>query len=151
MDELSNSKDIFRTVEQVSENDEWYLSCKKYPKKVNAVGGKFYCENYDNLDTQENMRYKIQVRVVDHTGNAVFLLWDREGVELIGKTTLELKSEMENQGIDAPEMPKKFEYLVDRNIIFKVQVKTNQNRGFNETYTLMKLITDSNVVDKFSA
>ncbi|XP_073153542.1 replication protein A 70 kDa DNA-binding subunit B-like [Henckelia pumila] len=159
MDELINSKDIFRTIEQVSENDEvgnflvyakivsvesngnwWYFSCKKCPKKVNAVGGKFYCEKCDNLDTQGNMRYKIQVRVVDQTGNAVFLLWDRDSAELIGKTSLELKSEMENQDIDAPEMPKDFEYLADQNILFKLQVKTNQNHGFNKIYTVMKLV-----------
>ncbi|XP_075475453.1 replication protein A 70 kDa DNA-binding subunit B-like [Primulina tabacum] len=119
MEELSNAKDIFRTIEQVSENNEvgsfwvyarivyieshgtWgYLSCKKCPKKMIVVGDKFYCEKCDKFDTTGNIRFKIQVRVVDSTGNAIFLLWDRESIQLIGKIALELKTEMKNQESD---------------------------------------------------
>lgn len=47
-------------------------------------------------------------------------------------------------------MPKEFDYLVDKNVIFKIQVKTNQIRGFNGTYTVLKLTTDPSVVEKLS-
>nr|GMD22406.1 putative transposase [Ipomoea batatas] len=35
------------------------------------------------------LRYKIKIRVVDANGNAPFLLWDRESLELLGGITAE--------------------------------------------------------------
>lgn len=42
-------------------------------------------------------RFKIHVRVVDVTGNAVFLIWDKECIDLFGKTAFQLKTEIEDQ------------------------------------------------------
>ncbi|XP_073158107.1 replication protein A 70 kDa DNA-binding subunit B-like [Henckelia pumila] len=168
VEELTNANDSLRTIEQIFENNEvgsfwiygrivcmesrgnwWYLSCKKYPKKVNVVGDKFYCEKCDHLDTTENMRFKIHVRVVDTTGNAVFLLWDRECIKLIGKTVHEINAEIENQGTDASKTSKEFDHLVDRKILFKVQLRTDQIRGFNGIYTVIKLTEDPTIVEKY--
>ncbi|KZV17224.1 Replication protein A 70 kDa DNA-binding subunit [Dorcoceras hygrometricum] len=66
-------------------------------------------ERCDHFDTTGHLRFKIQVRVVDNTGNALFLLWDREYFELIGKTALELRTEMKNMVISSP----KNEYMTD--------------------------------------
>lgn len=109
-----------------SQGNWWYLSCKKCAKKLTAVGKNFYCEKCDNLESNGNMRYvtilkysllhfivnlnivtykfkilkhrfKIHVRVVDVTGNAVFLIWDKECIDLFGKTAFQLKTEIEDQ------------------------------------------------------
>ncbi|XP_073270459.1 uncharacterized protein [Primulina huaijiensis] len=98
------SKNNIRSIGQISEDKqvgsfwvfanigvdsscEWsYLSRKKFPKKVTPVGDKFYCE-----------RFKIHLRVVDNTGNVVFLLWDRECVGLIGKTAIDLRNDVKEE------------------------------------------------------
>ena len=37
-----------------------------------------------------NIRYKLQVKVADHTGSTSFLLFDREVIQLIHKSAYEL-------------------------------------------------------------
>ncbi|XP_073138151.1 uncharacterized protein [Henckelia pumila] len=139
VDELNTSKDIFRTIEQLSENDEvesfwvttkivsveskenwWYLACKKCPKKLNAVGSRCKLELLISLEMQFSC------------------------IELLGKSALELKTEMENQ------MPKYFEFIADRNVLFKVQVRANQIRGYNGIYTVIKIVTDPKIVEKYA-
>lgn len=48
-------------------------------------------------------------------------------------------------------MPKEILDLVDRKVIFKVQVKPGQNNGFSGAYTVMKLTTNSEIIDKYGA
>ncbi|KAL2543379.1 Replication protein A 70 kDa DNA-binding subunit [Abeliophyllum distichum] len=38
--------------------------------------------------------FRLQLRVVDDTGNAAFLVWNHEVVDLLGKTVAELKAEL---------------------------------------------------------
>ncbi|XP_031127748.1 uncharacterized protein LOC116029849 [Ipomoea triloba] len=64
-------------------NDEKYMICKKCEKQY----------------AQGTVRYKIIVRVIDKTGDAPFLLWDREVAELVGilAKLLHEKYKKENQ------------------------------------------------------
>lgn len=48
-------------------------------------------------------------------------------------------------------MPKEILDLVDRKVIFKVQVKPEQNNDFSGAYTVMKLTTNSEIIDKYGA
>ncbi|XP_073153264.1 replication protein A 70 kDa DNA-binding subunit A-like [Henckelia pumila] len=81
-------------------------------------GDRFYCKKCNRMDVTGNLRFKIHTRVVDHTGNAVFLLWDRECVTLIGKIAMDLR--------------------VDEKI-----------HGFFGTYTVMKVIVDHSLMEKY--
>ncbi|KZV23276.1 hypothetical protein F511_02177 [Dorcoceras hygrometricum] len=45
--------------------------------------------------------------------------------------------------------PTEFGNLVDKKVLFKVQVRQDQIRGFNGLYTVVKLNTDHNMVEKF--
>ncbi|KAL2489711.1 uncharacterized protein Fot_43003 [Forsythia ovata] len=72
---------VLATVVAVETDKDWYyLSCKEKncAKKVNPVG----------------KRFRLQLRVVDGTGNAAFLVWNHEAVDLLGKTVAELKAEL---------------------------------------------------------
>ncbi|XP_019184983.1 PREDICTED: uncharacterized protein LOC109179963 [Ipomoea nil] len=62
--------------------DWWYLSCKRCPIKLEQASNCFYCDKFDNSYPDGNFWYKLIIRVVDSTGNAPFLLWDRECNEL---------------------------------------------------------------------
>lgn len=46
-------------------------------------------------------------------------------------------------------MPKELDELVDKKVIFKVQVRPIQIRGFEGTYSVMKLTIDQTVVEKY--
>ncbi|KAL2503797.1 Uncharacterized protein Adt_19418 [Abeliophyllum distichum] len=83
-------------------------------------------------------RFKVQIRVIDGTGNTSFLLWDRECTELIGKNASALLDEITTKsGIDS--IPAEIEALVDREVLFKVQVR-DQNINFPKAaYTVTRV------------
>ncbi|KAK6161225.1 hypothetical protein DH2020_004606 [Rehmannia glutinosa] len=45
----------------------------------------------------DSAMYKLQVRVVDHIENAVFLVWDKDCITLIDKIAFELKSTVKEE------------------------------------------------------
>ncbi|KAL2517065.1 Nucleic acid-binding [Abeliophyllum distichum] len=139
---------VFATIIAI-ENDQdwWYLSCKKCPKKVNAVGTRFYCEKCDRFDITGNPRFKIQVRVIDGTGSASLLMWDRECIQLIGKNASDLKDEMVKNSADLG-YPSDIEALVDRKILFKIQIKLQNIKEYNDVFTVMRLTVDDDLISK---
>ncbi|XP_073121603.1 replication protein A 70 kDa DNA-binding subunit B-like [Henckelia pumila] len=162
LEEISTSKDNFRTIEQISENHEvgsfwilakvavvenngdwYYLSCVKCPKKMTPVADSFYCERCDHFDVNGKLRFKIQVPVVDDRGNALFLMWDRECIELIGKTAMELRSQGLNEEFIGGEMPKKIDDLVDRKVLFKIQESDILSKFKNTEHGELKEICSS--------
>lgn len=48
-------------------------------------------------------------------------------------------------------MPKEIHDLVDRKVLFKVQVKPGQNSDFRGAYTVMKLTTNSDTIEKYGS
>lgn len=56
------------------------------------VGDKFFCDRCNLYDTNGTFRYKLVVEISDMTGRASLLIWNREAVELIGKTSAELRN-----------------------------------------------------------
>ncbi|XP_039119061.1 uncharacterized protein LOC120255268 [Dioscorea cayenensis subsp. rotundata] len=52
---------VFATIIEIeSDQDWWYLSCKRCSKKVNPVGKRFYCEKCDKFDFAGTPRFKVQ-------------------------------------------------------------------------------------------
>ncbi|KAL2465518.1 Replication factor A C-terminal domain-containing protein [Abeliophyllum distichum] len=54
----------------------------------------FYCARCNRYDMTGLERFRLQLRIVDDTGNAAFLVWNQEAVDLLGKTIAELKAEL---------------------------------------------------------
>ncbi|KAK6158074.1 hypothetical protein DH2020_005388 [Rehmannia glutinosa] len=162
VEEFQGEKDLIRTIEEIVEGQEagnywvfativsvetgsnwWYLACWRCAKKIDAVGGEFYCEKCKRYDKSGNIRYKIHVRVIDTTGNVVFLMWDKECTELIGKTAFDLRATTEENGI-----PTEIENLVDIKVLFKIQIKSGQI-GIHNPYPVRKLTTDDSIISKY--
>ncbi|CAA0806626.1 Unknown protein [Striga hermonthica] len=135
---------VYGKIASVETNGNWwYISCNKCPKKLTPAGGKFYCEKCDVLDSNGKIRYKIQIRVVDHTGNAAFLMWDKESTELLGKTAPELKAN-NDEGV----IPDEIDNLIDMKVLFKVQIRSAQLGVSNGVYTVIKLTKDRSLISK---
>lgn len=165
VEEFESSKELLRTINQIVEirevgsywtfgkivyvesiDDWWYILCNNCTKKVTQAAWQFYCLDCDTSDAKGRFRYKVQVRVVDGTGNASFLIWDREGNELIGKIADELKIENDDQ-----ILPKEILNLVDMQVLFKIQIRNGQYGMKNGIYPVIKLIVDKAILDKYSA
>ncbi|XP_039143936.1 uncharacterized protein LOC120281064 [Dioscorea cayenensis subsp. rotundata] len=131
---------VFATIIEIeSDQDWWYLSCKRCSKKVNPVGKRFYREKCDKFDFEGTPRFKVQVRVIDDTGNASFLLWDLECLQLLGKIANDLRHDSTKISMNESYLAE-IDTLVERKILFKVQIKT---QNIMQHYEMLPILFDS--------
>ncbi|XP_070008440.1 uncharacterized protein [Nicotiana sylvestris] len=115
---------IVATVVNLELEREWsYVGCKKYSKKVDEVGNKFYCKKCERVDHSALKR--LQVQVIDGTGSISLLLWDHEPTKLIGKSVDTLKEGVVETSGAAYECSHllEIEAILDGKFMFKLMVK----------------------------
>ncbi|XP_019151939.1 PREDICTED: uncharacterized protein LOC109148658 [Ipomoea nil] len=108
------------------DDPEWYYaSCrtKGCNKKLKLKGKWMWCSTCDRNWGDGTLRYRVKVRVVDLDGNAPFLLWDRECLDLIGITADDLK-DTHTKGRKG--LPKELETLIGLNLLFRIAVRKEQ-------------------------
>ncbi|CAH9104002.1 unnamed protein product, partial [Cuscuta epithymum] len=95
-------------------------------------------------------RYKVSVCIMDNTGHGNFIIWDRECIEILGKTAASLKAEVEKKTGDASHFPEDIESLVEQRGIFKIQLrkKKAEENAYNDGISLgvVSIIRDPNVL-----
>lgn len=65
-------------------------------EKLSIAGDGLFCEKCNVSDPSGNVRHKIMVSITDDSGfNVPLLIWNREAVQLIGKTASDLKSDID--------------------------------------------------------
>ncbi|XP_047250026.1 uncharacterized protein LOC124885827 [Capsicum annuum] len=124
-----------------------YLSCKDYNKKVEKLGNKFTAKHVKCL----KILYKLFLRITDDTGFISLLLWDQQAMKLIGKTTNKLMKELlKNVGVvGAPSYPLELDYILDREVTFKVDVKKDNIDKQDEVYTVLKFSVDIDLIKQY--
>ncbi|PHT38498.1 hypothetical protein CQW23_22071 [Capsicum baccatum] len=87
-----------------------------------------------------NFRYRLQVRVMNETDLITLLLWNREAVQLMGKTVKELKEGL----IDDDEClyPSELDDIVEKKLMFKVMVKESNIYKQDEVCKVLKFVDD---------
>ncbi|KAH6770635.1 hypothetical protein C2S52_015438 [Perilla frutescens var. hirtella] len=142
--ELCAGQNVLKTIAQLFDGTEYYISCKKCPKKLQKIENRFFCGKCNKYDVSGNLRYKLKVHVVDETGSALFLLWDRECLQLIGRSAGELNTKNVVEEVDI--LSEIEEALVDKKMMFKVNVRGEECMG---AYTVAKIITDPIIVNTY--
>nr|GMC51143.1 replication factor A protein 1-like [Ipomoea batatas] len=130
-------------------NDWFHLSCKgtRCNKKVVLKDGMYVCGKCGTHCHKPMLRYKIKIRVVDANGNAPFLLWDREALELLGGITAEELKAMQPKV--PTKIPKEIESLVGRGMVFKINVQRDQLEKRNLAFPVMQIKEDIDVLNQY--
>nr|GMD12747.1 replication protein A 70 kDa DNA-binding subunit D-like [Ipomoea batatas] len=87
------------------------------------------------------------VRVYDANGNAPFLLWDREALELLGGITAEELKAMQPKV--PTKIPKEIESLVGRGMLFKINVQRDRLEKRNLPFPVMQIKEDIAVLNQY--
>nr|XP_009764722.1 PREDICTED: uncharacterized protein LOC104216394 [Nicotiana sylvestris]XP_016493716.1 PREDICTED: uncharacterized protein LOC107813027 [Nicotiana tabacum] len=89
---------------------------------------------------------------MDTTGSVSLLLWDREAMFLIGKSAKELKEGfLENTGgVDMYLYPEELNNVLQRKLMFKVIVKSENIQLQKEIYSVVKLTDEEQLIKKYS-
>ncbi|XLR20906.1 hypothetical protein S83_048818 [Arachis hypogaea] len=155
-----------------SGKDDWfYKSCRKCPKKVETpIGNRYECGKCGHTHGSASLRFvfrfsicfgwtmllqvtklcnlsnrfKVEVMAYDGTGSITLLLWDRETVQLCGRQAEQIKDEEE---LYAEGYPAALESLLERKLLFKVNVKSSNIKLYDQVYTVMKVCEDDTIFE----
>nr|GMC86692.1 replication factor A protein 1-like [Ipomoea batatas] len=109
------------------------------------------CSSYDAtqlLFNQDCLEFTdFRERVVDANGNAPFLLWDRESLELFGGITAEKLKAMQPKV--PTKIPKEIESLVGRGMLFKINVQRDRLEKRNLAFPVMQIKVDIAVLNQY--
>ncbi|KAG2292905.1 hypothetical protein Bca52824_039574 [Brassica carinata] len=95
-----------------------------------------------------DIRYKLQVKVADHTGSTSFLLFDREVIQLIHKSAYELL-EQQVQFNRENEIPQELMDLEGRKIVCVIRVKGTEKNFKQPSFNVVKLSDMPDVIHNF--
>ncbi|MED6147908.1 hypothetical protein PIB30_048280 [Stylosanthes scabra] len=95
-------------------------------------------------NTSAFIRYKVEVIVCDDTGGVSLLLWDRKAANLCGSKVSKLKLEMEK---DYDGYPPTFDNMLEKHLLFKINVKSTNISANDRVYTVMNISDDSELFD----
>ncbi|KAL3620551.1 hypothetical protein CASFOL_035463 [Castilleja foliolosa] len=105
-----------------STRDFWYVACKQCSRKLVVHPRTSTCVTCNQDNSNQNARYKVEVNVLDKSGNATLMLWNKSCEQLIGKSASELK---QVYGEQWEPIPKELEDgLIDRRVLFELKLST---------------------------
>ncbi|OIT19391.1 hypothetical protein A4A49_61914, partial [Nicotiana attenuata] len=127
-------------------------ACNKCSRKVDKVGNKYFCKKCNEDQFSCTHRYRLQVRVMDGTAFISLLLWNREAMQLIGRSAKELKeSSLENSLADDDcSYPSELDTILHKKLLFKVIVKQENIESQVEVYKVLKLSDDDDLLKEYS-
>ncbi|KAG6388593.1 hypothetical protein SASPL_150025 [Salvia splendens] len=131
--------------------DTWYyMSCKTCFKKVEAEDNKFNCSVCKSTYSHAYRRYRFIVNIVDDTSNTSLLVWDREGIQLIGKKVYEFIG-ADNQILPVEDIAKEIaKKLVGQSVLFKLQFRNQLEYYKSYPHTVNKVCNIPHVVEKYT-
>ncbi|KAL1339125.1 hypothetical protein AAHE18_U010800 [Arachis hypogaea] len=125
--------------------DDWlYKECTRCPQKLEGAEP-FYCKRCDQVDSNPLLR--LQVIVSDGTGSITLVLWDREAMQVVGKTATEIKENSFDDG-DADTYPKALDSVIDTKLLIKVAVSSRNINGYDDVYNVMRISGDEELITK---
>ncbi|XP_072060410.1 uncharacterized protein [Arachis hypogaea] len=119
---------------------------RKCSKKVDTpIGNRYECTKCGHTYGCASLRFKVQVMVHDGTGSITLLLWNKETTQLCRKKAEQV---MEDDVIGDDAYPLTFDNMMDRKVLFKINVKSANIKGFDQIYTVMKICDDEDIIEK---
>ncbi|KAJ1398436.1 Nucleic acid-binding, OB-fold [Sesbania bispinosa] len=98
----------------------------------------------------ENIEYSIQLRVVDETDSASFILFDKEASNFLKIPAYELRTSYIAKGGDKNRHPEEIDSFKDKKFLFKVQVKIQDMESIVPcVISISRLCFEDNIIASF--
>ncbi|XP_020967394.1 uncharacterized protein LOC110266744 [Arachis ipaensis] len=132
----------------VGKDDWFYKGCTRCLQKLEGAEPS-YCKKCDQADSNPLLRFRFQVIVSDGlTGRITLVLWDRETMQVVGKTATEIKENFFDDGEDADTYPKALDSVIDTKLLIKVAVSSRNINGYDDVYNVMRISDDEQLIAK---
>ncbi|QHO02960.1 Replication protein A 70 kDa DNA-binding subunit C [Arachis hypogaea] len=116
---------IFGAIQGIVEDGGWWYSACVCGKGIYPQNGAYYCDFCLKHITNVTPRFKIKITVEDHTGEGIFLLFNREASYLLKKSCADLFTEVQRDAslICRDTYPPIFQGLIGKKLLLKVDTK----------------------------
>ncbi|KAL4288591.1 hypothetical protein AHAS_Ahas19G0301500 [Arachis hypogaea] len=116
---------IFGTIQGIVEDRGWWYSACVCGKGIYPQNGAYYCDFCLKHITNVTPRFKIKITVEDHSGEGIFLLFDREASYLLKKSCANLFIEVQRDAslVCGDTYPPIFQGLIGKKLLLKVDTK----------------------------
>ncbi|XP_057246773.1 uncharacterized protein LOC125491890 [Beta vulgaris subsp. vulgaris] len=136
------------TIEDIDVGYSWYYDgCNKCMSGVIREDDVIRCRKENVVLRSTTPRFKIKLIVADKSGDASFMMFDKEVSKLVGRTAKEMvasQNQMENN-----EFPEEFKSLLGKRFLFKVTVPYNNGVDQNYSYTVNSTSDEPELINKW--
>ncbi|XP_016164915.1 uncharacterized protein LOC107607480 [Arachis ipaensis] len=141
---------IFGAIQGIVEDGGWWYSACVCGKGIYPQNGAYYCDFCLKHITNVTPRFKIKVTVEDHTGEGIFLLFDREASYLLKKSCADLFTEVQRDAslICGDTYPPILQGLIGK-LLLKVDTKCVPHDTFYGTFRVRRICDDSTIIAMF--
>ncbi|KAJ1383413.1 hypothetical protein SESBI_43413 [Sesbania bispinosa] len=139
------------TVKDIESEYNWcYRACKKCSLGLKLDGSMFYCKKCVTHYSTFVTKYSIQLRVVDETDSASFILFDKEASNFLKIPAYELRTSYIAKGGDKNRHPEEIDSFKDKKFLFKVQVKIQDMESIVPyVISISRLCFEDNIIASF--
>ncbi|QHO53262.1 uncharacterized protein DS421_2g46360 [Arachis hypogaea] len=110
---------IFGTIRGIVKDGSWWYSACVCEKGIYPQNRAYYCDFCVKHITNVTLRFKIKITLEDHSGEGIFVLFDREASYLFKKSCADLFFEL----ICRDTYPYIFQGLIGKKLLLKVDTK----------------------------
>ncbi|XP_021747634.1 uncharacterized protein LOC110713498 [Chenopodium quinoa] len=140
------------------EHGWYYLACKKCNKKVTENNEKifhndgeksattFFCKKCNKSIVAED--FKVRIRVIDESGTASFVMFDREVMSIAHKSAYDLKDSLSRVD-DIDSCQEELNNLVGKKFLFKVEISNYNLKQKWEVYAINKMSDNDDLMQSF--
>ncbi|XP_057733714.1 uncharacterized protein LOC130948856 [Arachis stenosperma] len=130
-----------RTIKELQDNNE-----DIYPQN-----GAYYCDFCVKHITNVTPRFKIKITLEDHSGEGIFVLFDREASYLFKKSCADLFIEVQKNAslIYEDTYPPIFQALIRKNLLLKVDIKGVGLDKFFGIFRVRRVCDDPTIITMF--
>ncbi|XP_057755365.1 replication protein A 70 kDa DNA-binding subunit C-like [Arachis stenosperma] len=142
---------IFGTIQGIVEDEGWWYSACVCGKGIYPQNGVYYCDFCLKHITNVTPRFKVKITVEDHSGEGIFLLFDREASYLLKKSCADLFSEVQRDAslVCGDTYPPIFQGLIGKKLLLKVDTKGVPHDTFYGTFRVRRICDDPTIITMF--
>ncbi|KAK3224806.1 hypothetical protein Dsin_004668 [Dipteronia sinensis] len=142
------------TIKEIQSNlNWWYKGCKgrRHVGGVTLDFEKWYCKKCKNHWPNYVPKFCIQIRVVNESNAASFVIFDKEAMNILKISAPDLRELHIIRGGDLAKYPHELDVLKDKTFLFKVNIKKQNILQLGESsFQVGKVCTDESIIEDFA-
>ncbi|KAL6520219.1 hypothetical protein OROMI_032399 [Orobanche minor] len=136
------------TIKYLLDPQGWWYNVCSCNKPVQPDSVSYYCGPCDRRVVNVQTRYRIRIKVIDETDSTIFVIFDRPASILLTRSCSDLIASCEKTAAGVT-CPVEIMNLLDRRLLFKVEIKKDFDGRFEPSYTVKRATDHVKILAKF--